>query len=115
MPSPAGIPSRITTSARPCDSPAVRKRSMRVTIVYEVSVALRPRRRVFRCDLARTLSVGRLHSPGAELSLQPPMLIADRFLANGASWIDLATGDAVRLRVATAGERVAPLRWSERR
>lgn len=46
--------------------------------------------------------------------MPPPILIADRFLANGASWIDLATGDAVRLRIATAGEPGAQLRWSER-
>src|SRR5688500_18318081 len=92
---PAGIPSRITTSARPCDSPAVRKRSMRATIVYEVSAALRRQTREIPCDLAQIPTVGRLHSSGAEPSLQPPIVIADRFLANGAAWIDLATGDAV--------------------
>jgi DNA-binding NtrC family response regulator/tetratricopeptide (TPR) repeat protein len=46
--------------------------------------------------------------------LQPPILIGDRFLANGASWIDVATGDAVRLRIAPAGEPGAQIRWSER-
>src|SRR4051812_20669421 len=39
MDKPAGIPSRITMRARPCDSPAVRKRTIRCAIVYEVSAA----------------------------------------------------------------------------
>src|SRR5215218_5725703 len=39
------MPSRMTTSARPCDSPAVRNRTMRSLIVYEETAALRPRRR----------------------------------------------------------------------
>ena len=42
-----------------------------------------------------------------------PTLIADRFVANGASSIDLASGDAVRLRVTAAGERDAQFLWSD--
>ena len=45
MRSPAGIPSRMTTRARPCDSPAVRNRTIRRLIVYEDSATFRSARR----------------------------------------------------------------------
>jgi hypothetical protein len=45
--------------------------------------------------------------------MHAPSLIADRFVANGASWIDLASDDAVRLRVTEAGGRETQLRWSD--
>ena len=41
-------------------------------------------------------------------------IVADRFIANGASWIDLATGAAVNMRVFEVGERVSQLLWSDR-
>jgi len=40
--------------------------------------------------------------------------IADRFLAAGAEWIDLATGGSVKLRVIAAGTSREQLEWSAR-
>ena len=42
-----------------------------------------------------------------------PHLIADRFLAAGNTWIDLATARPVRLRVLSAGSRVQQAIWSD--
>ena len=38
-----------------------------------------------------------------------PQMLADRFVASGARWIDLATGDVVRLYVAPAGSAIVPV------
>ncbi len=43
-----------------------------------------------------------------------PSIVADRFVANGASWVDLATSASVRMRVLDAGSRRTQLLWSER-
>jgi len=52
---------------------------------------------------------------GAALALHSGMpCIADRFLAVGAEWIDLATGASVRLRVTPAGTSREQLAWSAR-
>jgi DNA-binding NtrC family response regulator/tetratricopeptide (TPR) repeat protein len=42
-----------------------------------------------------------------------PQLLADRFFATGASWMDLATGTSVRIRFAPAGERRTQLTWND--
>ena len=72
------MPSRITTSARPCDSPAVRNRSIRRAIVYEdFCVTRRRASRAFSAEIrdfaaatACTIACGRCRD-----------LLADRFLA----------------------------------
>ncbi len=43
-----------------------------------------------------------------------PSIVADRFVAKGATWIDLATGDAIQLRVVTPAGRTEQLAWSSR-
>jgi DNA-binding NtrC family response regulator len=40
-------------------------------------------------------------------------LFAERFIANGSSWIDLASGAPVRIRLATAGGTSEQLAWSD--
>ena len=77
----------MTTSARPCDSPAVRNRSIRAKIVYEVSAASggagERQPRSATCNARRV----------------PMRLVADRFwLADRyGEAIDLATAERVRL------------------
>jgi hypothetical protein len=44
--------------------------------------------------------------------MRPPIAV-DRFISNGASWIDLANGGVVRLRVLAAGGRRAQLAWTD--
>ena len=73
MGSPAGMPSRMTTSARPCDSPAVRNRTMRTLIVYEETAAFRARPRENprysrRTDSCTTEAASRRHAAGGPLS-----------------------------------------------
>jgi DNA-binding NtrC family response regulator/tetratricopeptide (TPR) repeat protein len=43
-----------------------------------------------------------------------PQILADRFVLSGSQWIDLATGHAVRVRVAAAGPVSAQLGWNSR-
>ena len=43
-----------------------------------------------------------------------PRIVADRFVAVRGEWIDLATGERVRLRVAAAGTSRAQFEWSAR-
>src|SRR4051794_12122369 len=43
-----------------------------------------------------------------------PQLLADRFASAGGQWVDLATGTAVRMRVAPAGSLRAQLEWNSR-
>jgi DNA-binding NtrC family response regulator/tetratricopeptide (TPR) repeat protein len=43
-----------------------------------------------------------------------PPLLADRFVLSGTSWIDLASGAAVRIRLAPAGDVAAQIVWSDR-
>jgi DNA-binding NtrC family response regulator/tetratricopeptide (TPR) repeat protein len=44
--------------------------------------------------------------------MTPPLLV-DRFIANGAAWIDLAMGEAVRIRVVSFGDRGAQIAWAD--
>src|SRR3954466_12926995 len=106
---PAGVASGKTTSARPCDSPAVRKRTIRAPIVYEVSARPAAAPRGFPRKLPRR---GR----GGALALRHhmPQMLADRFVSPGGAWIDLATGDAVRIHVARAGPARDQLAWNAR-
>src|SRR5688572_24624240 len=41
-------------------------------------------------------------------------MVADRFVASGTSWIDLATGGAVRIRLAPAGSPGEQMAWNAR-
>ena len=41
-----------------------------------------------------------------------PHLVADRFLESAAAWMDLATGDEVRVRIAAAGSPEQQLVWN---
>src|SRR4051794_409904 len=43
-----------------------------------------------------------------------PQLLADRFVLSGSDWIDLASGAAVRVRVAPAGSLRTQLEWNSR-
>ena len=43
-----------------------------------------------------------------------PQIVADRFVRSGTAWIDLATGEAVRLRLAPAGSASAQMAWNGR-
>src|SRR6188472_2611340 len=107
MGSPAGMPSRLTTSARPCDSPAVRNRTMRTLIAYEETAAFRARPRENPRYSRRTDSCtnGRRHAV---------MLLADRYLRCSGCWIDLATARAVLVAVRDAGARRSQVEWAER-
>ena len=42
-----------------------------------------------------------------------PHLVADRFLAAGNTWFDLATARAVRLRVLAGGSRLQQAIWAD--
>ena len=43
-----------------------------------------------------------------------PQMLADRFLPSGAAWIDLATGEHVRVHIAQAGSAREQMAWSTR-
>src|SRR6476646_1714206 len=43
-----------------------------------------------------------------------PQMLADRFASAGRRWVDLATGMAVRMRVAPAGSLRTQLEWNSR-
>ena len=43
-----------------------------------------------------------------------PQIVADRFVPSGSAWIDLATGDAVRMRIAPAGSAGEQMAWNAR-
>src|SRR6188474_3144168 len=103
------MPSRMTTSPLPWDSPAVRKRSI-VTSFYtnflrhpapapgDCAGRNRPRPCIVTCAL-----------------MLKPTLFADRFLwRSGTRAIDLATGECVILRVSAAGTRQEQIAWTER-
>ncbi len=43
-----------------------------------------------------------------------PKIIADRFVLSGTAWIDLATGEPVRIRLAPAGSASEQMAWNAR-
>src|SRR5687768_9272294 len=43
-----------------------------------------------------------------------PQIVADRFVPSGSAWIDLATGEAVRLRIVPAGSASGQMAWNAR-
>src|SRR4051812_16677632 len=91
---PAGTPSMIVTSALPCDSPAVKKRSIRRSFYPKF---LRPPGR----DPAagRAICAGHRFAPEAVMQL-----LADRFaMHEDGRAFDLATGSRVTIVVSTAG------------
>src|SRR4029079_14297476 len=103
--SPAGTPSMIVTSALPCDSPAVKKRSMRGSFYPKY---LRPLDRM--PAIGGAIRVGRHFAP-SPLVME---LIADRFAAHDDTRaFDLATGARVRLIVGSAGGVSEQLRWTD--
>src|SRR5260370_29253690 len=94
---PAGRPSRITTSVRPCDSPAVRNRSIQGKLYTKFLRASCAATRS-RCGFAGVFD-GRFLAPRGPV---PPMpLIADRFcrLKEDGEIVDLATAEIVRLTI----------------
>src|SRR4051812_35301614 len=102
---PAGTPSMIVTSALPCDSPAVKKRSIRGSFYPKY---LRPPDR----DPAsgRAIRAGRHLAPSSHMQL-----VADRFAVHeDGRAFDLATGSRVTLTVGTAGGVSEQLRWTAR-
>src|SRR5260370_38200191 len=94
---PAGRPSRITTSVRPCDSPAVRNRSIQGKLYTKF----------LRGSCAATRVPGGFAPVfGGRFLAQrgpvPPVpLIADRFyrLKEDGGVVDLATAEIVRLAI----------------
>src|SRR5258708_16632341 len=107
---PAGTPSRIVTSAWPCDSPAVKKRSIRDSF-YPKKLP-RP-----SSDPAcsRAIRAGRCFAKTTTTSGGGMHLVADRFASddNGDA-VDLATGARVLLTAGSAGGVSEQLRWNER-
>ena len=125
MRSPAGMPSRMTTRARPCDSPAVRNRTMRTLIVYEETAAFRsrpPRKPEIRADaLLHLRGSAPREALGDAAALKrcraaetAVMLLADRYLRCSGCWIDLATARAVLVAVRDAGATRSQIDWAER-
>src|SRR6188472_3170869 len=103
--SPAGTPSMIVTSALPCDSPAVKNRSMRAHSIRNICVLWTAIRR----SAARNEQAVILHRRVSIMEL-----IADRFaLHEGTCAFDLATGARVRLIVGSAGGVSEQLRWTD--
>jgi DNA-binding NtrC family response regulator/tetratricopeptide (TPR) repeat protein len=43
-----------------------------------------------------------------------PQIVGDRFVPSGTAWIDLATGEAVRMRLAPAGSASEQMAWNTR-
>src|SRR5262245_66470425 len=94
MESPAGMPSRMTISARPCDSPAVRNRTIEGAIVYEISAAFG--RRVARASRHyRDRTMRRRLCTRARRVMT--VIVSDRFALLDDQWTDLASGSAVSL------------------
>src|SRR5687768_4407173 len=112
--SPAGMPSRMTTSPLPCDSPAVRKRSIASSFYTNF----------LHCSVEDQRNPG-LFSQASRLQRcvrRMASLIADRFLCRVAlgrnavgllAALDLATGASVRLRIDAAGTRAEQQSWTE--
>src|SRR4051812_23329418 len=102
---PAGTPSMIVTSALPCDSPAVKKRSIRRSFYPKI---LRPP----DGDPAsgHAIRAGRRFAPSSGMQL-----VADRFAVHeDGRAFDLATGSRVTMTVSTAGGVSEQLRWDAR-
>src|SRR6476619_928622 len=107
--SPAGMPSRITTSARPCDSPAVRKRTILGQLYTKFLHA--PGRPAV--TIARKPDVIRRGDRLALGDRSMAALLADRFIESNGRWIDLATGDCVRLRLTPPGTLSRQVMWAD--
>ena len=103
------MPSRMVTSARPCDSPAVRNRSICGSF-YPKNCAARPRG---RADPEQNRWAVILHEvPHAGGHVQ---LIADRFVVDDRGHaIDLATRPRVWLLSSSAGGPAEQAQWAER-
>src|SRR5262249_44979959 len=122
MARPAGIPSRIATSALPCDSPAVRKRSIRRSFYpkyfqppVQPPLTSRAMARAFAVA-AVAIAAGHLLAPRPAHDRGGTMrLLADRFAIDaGGRAIDLASGARVAIAIACAGGIADQLRWHER-
>src|SRR3954464_3598391 len=102
---PAGTPSMIVTSALPCDSPAVKKRSIRGSFYpkYLRSPDGDP-------------AVGRAIVAGRRFAPRPGMpLVADRFAVHeDGRAFDLPTGSRVTITIGSAGGVSEQLRWTAR-
>src|SRR5262245_45292319 len=109
--SPAGTPSRIATSALPCDSPAVRKRNIRGSFYPK-----------FLPHPAQRESISRVNRAGRDLALSMSStkedamrLVADRFVEDDDGRVmDLSTGERVVLTIDAAGNMSAQRRWAVR-
>jgi DNA-binding NtrC family response regulator len=102
----------IATSALPCDSPAVRNRSIRPS--FYPKLLPHPGH---RAAILRAISLGRVLAPSGHASIQGGFveLFADRFvLVDARRTIDLATGWDVLLIVTSAGGVSDERRWSVR-
>src|SRR5690349_1704151 len=103
---PAGTPSRMAMSALPCDSPAVRNRSIRSSFYPNFLQRPAARARVFR-----PIGAGGVLAPRSLIMT----LIADRFVRiDQARAIDLASGEPVVLRIGSAGGPSEQARWLDR-
>src|SRR5260221_5319374 len=105
MARPAGTPSMMVTSALPCDSPAVRKRSMRGSF-YPKKLP----RPGGAGAIGRAIRAGEPFAPEAEMQL-----VADRFAVDeGGRALDLASGARVTLITGSAGRVSDPMQWAGR-
>src|SRR5690242_10459300 len=102
---PAGTPSMMVTRALPCDSPAVKKRSMRCSFYLKYlphpgnARSSSPQRRLGRWSCTSVVM----------------QLVADRFAAHEDGRVfDLSTGALVTLVIGSAGGVSEQLRWVER-
>src|SRR5262249_26862828 len=113
MARPAGTPSTIATSEGPCDSPAVKNRSISPLILSELFPGSGPRRGRFRM-----IHAGRSLAPRVATAEDAMELFADRFVIGERGLaIDLSTGRRVALRRfddADGIHRSDQIRWSLR-
>ena len=113
MGSPAGMPSRMTTSARPCDSPAVRNRTMRTLIVYEETAALpaAAARKSLVLDRARSSPEGvGLGAPASDGVRRSGGRVRRRCSSRTAIFAAPAAGSIWRLRAPCASPCATPAR-----
>src|SRR5262245_48070688 len=110
MASPAGIPSRIITSEGPCDSPAVRNRSMGVHSIRKICAPSSASR-----EIPSEIDGRRSCTERYEIRDEAVDLIADRFLVcDQKTTIDLASGDRVELVISVCGGVSEQAKWATR-
>ena len=101
---PAGMPSRITTSARPCDSPAVRKRTIDAGNCIRSFCAAPGARRAVSGAKPHGFRAGDPLAPGVGTHVRARR--RSLHARGRPSWIDIATGGAVRVMRRAGGRAI---------